>query len=144
MTEIRTIAVAAVAPGMQVKAEGLWWQVQRIMDNGDSSGTMTLMVKRVRNSEFVTAAQPRLLWLPITRFGALVRAGTPMETTVGKVTAPKRVLLKPRSARDPKPYLDGHGKRYGRTETASHRRIAALAAAFEQLNQIEQPEQATS
>lgn len=135
MTETSKIATVAVAPGMQVKSEGVWWQVQRIMDNGSNTGTVTVMAKRVRNSEFVTAARPRLLWLPITSFGATVRAGTPMETTVGPMAALRRVLLRPRSARDPKPYLDGSGKRWGRTDTASHRRIAALAAAFEQYNQ---------
>jgi hypothetical protein len=126
MSETRTIAVPDVAAGMQVKAEGLWWEVCRVVDNGSNTGTMTVMARRAHDDGRRLARNERLLWLPITRFGVTARAGYPSETTVSLDGKPLRVVYRPSHVRDPQPYVDGNGARWSRRATAAWRLVQAL------------------
>lgn len=130
MREYWSIRTTAVEPGMQVKSEGLWWQVERIMDDGSNTGTMTLMARRVASTGLPTAGRPRLIWLPITNYGATVRPGAVDATEVQVNGYTRRVVHQPRQHRDPMPYVDGHGDRHRRHDTAAYRRIVELAQQF--------------
>jgi hypothetical protein len=134
--EPRKIACADLIGGMQFKSEGVWWQIVRIADAGrmtpaGRAGTMTIVAKRVRTDGYTTGGSPVLVWLPIGPNGVAVRPGRPEYTTVRAGRKTHRVILRPRHARDPKPYLDSDGGRWSCGDTAQHRLIMGLADAFE-------------
>jgi hypothetical protein len=132
----RKIAHADLTGGMQFKTEGVWWQVVRIADAGRMTpagriGTMTIVAKRVRTDGYTTGGAPVLVWVTINPNGVEVRPGRPEYTTVRSGRKTHRVILRPRQARDPKPYLDSDGGRWSAEDIAQRRMIDGLAEAFE-------------
>jgi hypothetical protein len=129
--EPRKIAVTDVKPGMQVKYNGGWWQIVAYLPNGNTGTTFGVKAKHVRNDGFTSKAAPVIVWLPILPQGIEARAGSPAVTTVLHQRKTVRVILKPRHARDPQPYLASDGSRWSRANTASRRLVDGLADAFE-------------
>jgi len=127
----RRIAVTDVKPGMQVKYSGGWWQIVAILHNGRTPTTYGVKAKHVRNDGFASKAAPVVVWLPLNPDGIEARAGSPAETTVRDHRRTVRVMLRPRYARDPKPYLAADGGRWARNQTASQRLIDGLGDLFE-------------
>ncbi|MBV9578927.1 MAG: hypothetical protein JO057_10080 [Chloroflexi bacterium] len=132
----RKIACADLIGGMQFKSEGVWWQLVRIADAGrmtshGRAGTMTIVAKRVRTDGYVTGGSPVLVWLPITQHGVEVRPGRPEHTSVRDGRKTHRVILRPRHARDPQPYLASDGGRWSADDITQRRMIDGLAEAFE-------------
>lgn len=127
----RRVDVTTVAGGMQIHTEGHWWHVVEVVDTGANTGTRVVRARWVRGNGQYTAARPRLLWLPITRFGIPARSGRPTETSVGHGPDLRRAVLRPRFPTDPKPYIDAYGDRWGLRDTAAYRVVEHLADAFE-------------
>jgi hypothetical protein len=127
----RRIATIDAKPGMQVKYDGVWWQIIQLVHNGYTGRCFGVRVRRVGNNGHVTNGAPLIIWLPVTAQGVPVRPGSPGSTTVRNHRRTVRVSLRPRHVHDQQPYLDSDGKRWGRTQTASARLIDGLADAFE-------------